>query len=63
MVHALNSRLIYPQYGVYMPTSQEYINLISNYVSQVPQNDKKSVVDLGCGSGILPVVLKENGFF
>jgi hypothetical protein len=33
MVHCLNSRMIYPLYGVYMPTSQEYLNLFSNYVS------------------------------
>ena len=38
MVHCLNSRMIYPLYGVYMPTSQEYLNLFSNYVSQIKQN-------------------------
>ena len=32
MIHCLESRLIYPQYGVYSSTSQEYLNLLSNYV-------------------------------
>lgn len=50
-------------YGVYMPTSQEYLNLFSNYVSQVGFESKKNLVDLGCGSGILPIILKENGKF
>lgn len=32
-VNCLNSRMIYPKYGVYMPTSQEYLNLLSNYLT------------------------------
>lgn len=33
-VHSLASRKIYPMYGVWSPTSQEYLNLFSNYVTQ-----------------------------
>ena len=57
--------MIYPLYGVYMPTSQQYVNLFSNYVSQTQEaiSAKKNMVDLGCGSGILPIVLKVNGGF
>ena len=32
MVHCLDSRLVYPKYGVWTATSQEYLNLLSNYV-------------------------------
>ncbi len=64
-IDCLNNRLIYPLYGVYMPTQQEYLNIFSNYVSQMKSvySKKKCIVDLGCGSGILPIILKENGGF
>lgn len=64
-VHCLQSKLIYAQYGVYMPTSQEYLNLFANYVEQMADEyeQKKSLVDLGCGSGILPIILKQKGRF
>ena len=64
-IHCLNSRLIYPLHGVYMPTQQEYINLFSNYVSLMKEQyeQKKHMADLGCGSGILPIVMKENAGF
>ena len=32
-IHCLQSRLIYPLYGVWTPTTQEYLSLLSNYVS------------------------------
>jgi hypothetical protein len=31
-IHCLNSRMLYPMYGVYMPTAQEYLNLFNNYL-------------------------------
>ena len=33
-IHCLDSRLVYPQYGVWTATTQEYLNLLSNYVQQ-----------------------------
>lgn len=33
-IHCLDSKLIYPLYGVWTPTTQEYLSLLSNYVSQ-----------------------------
>lgn len=81
-ISCLNNRLIYPLFGssnpvggsgtggasgaVFMPTGQEYLNLFSNYVTQLKDtkfSKKRCLVDLGCGSGILPIVLKENGDF
>jgi ribosomal protein L11 methylase PrmA len=47
-----------------MPTSQEFINIFSNYVSQTDMVKKATnLVDLGCGSGILSIIAKENGEF
>lgn len=62
MVHALNSRLIYPLYGVWSPTSQEYLSLLSNYVEQTKTQyvGMQNCVDLGCGTGILPIIMSEN---
>lgn len=62
-VHCLKSRNIYPLYGVYMPTSQEYLNLFSNYVTQNNLASKQHLVELGCGSGILSIIAKENAGF
>ena len=31
-IHCLDSQLVYPQYGVWSSTTQEYLNLLSNYV-------------------------------
>lgn len=33
-IHCLDSQLLYPQYGVWTSTTQEYLNLLSNYVQQ-----------------------------
>ena len=42
-----------------MPTRQEYLNLFSNYVTQMKLDKCKNLVDLGCGSGILDIIVKE----
>ena len=59
----MNSRLIYPLWGVWTPTTQEYLNLLSNFVAQKRHIYSKfsTCVDLGCGTGILPIVMSENG--
>ena len=64
-IHCLQSRLIYPLYGVWTPTTQEYLNLLSNYVSQMSNKYSrfKTMVDLGCGTGVLSLVMSENGKF
>lgn len=62
-IYCLDNQLIYPNFGVYMPNSQEYLNVFQNYIRQVDLSGLQSYVDLGTGSGILPIILKENGFF
>lgn len=50
---------IYPLYGVWPPTSNEYIDLFADFVSG---NKLKGVaVDLGCGSGVLGLILAKAG--
>lgn len=62
-IHSLNSRLIYPLWGVWSPTTQEHLNLLSNYVSQSKARYQgyESLVDLGCGTGVMSIVVAENG--
>jgi len=50
-------------YGVWSPTTQDYLNLFANYVQQKAAHFKRkqTCVDLGCGTGVLPIVLSENG--
>lgn len=52
-------------WGVWTPTTQEYLNLLSNYVQQQRSvySKMQTCVDLGCGTGILPIVLSENAGF
>jgi methylase of polypeptide subunit release factors len=46
-----------------MPTKQEYLNLFSNFISQTDFSKAKTMVDLGCGSGVLSIIAKENAGF
>ena len=62
-VACLANKRIYPEYGVYMPTHQEYLNLLQNYLQQQKISDSSHLVDLGCGSGILSIIAKESGDF
>ena len=52
-------------YGVWSPTSQEYLDLYANYMRQASLTIKnyKSMADLGSGTGILPIVASELGGF
>lgn len=64
-IHCLDSKVIYPLYGVWAPTTQEYLSLLANYVSQKKSHYSRfnTIVDLGCGTGVLPLVLCEKGGF
>jgi Methyltransferase domain len=64
-IHCLDSKVIYPLYGVWAPTTQEYLSLLANYVSQKKSHYSRfnTIVDLGCGTGVLPLVLAEKGGF
>lgn len=64
-IHCLDSKLVYPLYGVWAPTTQEYLSLLANFVSQKKSHYSRfsTIVDLGCGTGVLPLVLCEKGGF
>lgn len=50
---------------MWSPTQQEYLNLFSNYISQRKNHYKRftDLVDLGSGTGILPIIMSQNGGF
>ena len=53
--------MIYPLYGVFSPTTQDYIDIFANYVSQnkAAYRHMRSVADLGCGTGILGILMNQ----
>lgn len=56
-VSTLDNQLIYPLYGVWPPTSQEYLTLVDLFMkSQKDLNEIKNVADLGCGTGVLGIL-------
>lgn len=48
---------ITPSYGVYSPVRGEYLALIA----QAPLNNVKKAVDVGCGTGVIAVLLAKRG--
>ena len=50
---------IYPGYGVWPPTNQEYLKLFTDYISS--SNLEGTAVDLGSGSGVLGMILAKHG--
>lgn len=56
-VSTLKGNLIYPLYGVWSPTSQEYLSLVDLYMKSLSEPEKvENVIDLGCGTGILGIL-------
>ena len=57
--------MIYPLYGVFTPTSQDYLELIANYLKQTKRTigSYNTLADLGTGTGILPILAAELGDF
>jgi 2-polyprenyl-3-methyl-5-hydroxy-6-metoxy-1,4-benzoquinol methylase len=54
----LDNQLIYPLYGVWPPTSQEYLTLVDLYMkSHKSPKEIKNVADLGCGTGVLGILV------
>lgn len=64
-IKCLEDKIIYPLYGVFSPTSQDYLDLLANYVSQTQNSYKayNTMADLGCGTGVLPIVMSQIGKF
>jgi len=48
---------IYPNYGTFMPTRQEYVEL----VARAPINDTQLAFDIGTGTGVLAALLVARG--
>jgi len=58
----LDNHMIYPFYGVWSPTSQEYLNLVNLFMKSLPDPSQiYNVADLGCGTGILGILAGKYG--
>ena len=58
MVESLGEK-IYPLYGVWLPTTHDYIKLVSDYLdTDLPRGP---ALDIGCGSGVLSFLLAKRG--
>lgn len=57
--------MIYPMYGVWSPTTQDYLDLLANYVKQMTKTYRSysTMADLGCGTGVIPIVMNQCGEF
>jgi hypothetical protein len=63
-VPELGNRKVYPQYGVFNITRQDYISMFNRYLREhlVDFNfDSTNAIDLGCGTGILSFLLTQRG--
>jgi tRNA/tmRNA/rRNA uracil-C5-methylase (TrmA/RlmC/RlmD family) len=63
-IKALGDKKVYTYYGVFNPTRQDYLELFDEYIREnirdLKQNSK-NCADLGCGTGILSLILSQNG--
>jgi hypothetical protein len=60
----LGNKKIYPQYGVFNITRQDYISLFNRYIKENLTDfnfDKANAIDLGSGTGILSFLLVQRG--
>ena len=62
-IKVLNEKKIYPLYGVWSPTKQGYLDLLNEYIDKNIKKfqQMKTVIDLGCGTGILSFILLLRG--
>lgn len=54
-------RKIHPWFGTYFPTRFEHLELFNSWIRRY-KGDKKSVFDIGIGSGVLSFLLLKQGF-
>lgn len=57
----LGGKCIFPKFGVFVPTRQEYLDLIVKAAESLDKNLKgKTILDVGTGTGVLLAVLLHN---
>jgi hypothetical protein len=64
-VKCLGDKMIFPLYGVWTPTTQEYLDLTANYMRQTTNTFQSysSMADLGSGTGVLGILASQVGGF
>lgn len=60
-IQCLKSK-IYPSFGVFTPTNQNYIELFNSTLEEIMKKNKtQNSLDIGCGTGILSFIMKSKG--
>jgi len=62
-IKVLGDKKIYPLYGVFSPTRQDYLELFDDFLKNNIKENKSlfNAVDLGCGTGVLSCIISQYG--
>jgi len=62
-IKVLGDKKIYPLYGVFLPTRQDYLELFDDFFKTNIKYNKSiyNAIDLGCGTGILSFIIAQHG--
>lgn len=60
-MEVLGNKKIFPLYGVWLPTQQHYYQLLEDCLKETKNlfASPRNIIDLGCGSGILGLMLSQ----
>jgi hypothetical protein len=61
LVAALGQKVVYPHYGVFAPTRQDYINFLSSIPLPASLTPDSLAMDIGTGTGVLAATLIHRG--
>jgi 16S rRNA G966 N2-methylase RsmD len=63
IIKALQNKRIFPLFGVFSPTRDDYIELFNSYLNENYKDVKhlNKALDIGCGSGVLSFIMAQFG--
>ena len=56
-IQLMGNKKIYPQGPIWLPTNQDYLSLFNDYLNSETNLQPNSILELGCGSGVLSFLL------